>query len=317
METKQEIGIPKHYKSPLSSPPGFNPLIASDEELVKYGFPSRPDKSTHPRLRAVWDKAMSRPVRHIHAEPEPLKHFVPSNTAGKVVPFNVNSLESAGALLQNPPETFNMVHADWVIPTAWPPTSASLGGDSYQNGKWYVGTSIGLFENAADSGLFVGTISIVTVENNKIASQSAYAWYRVLPSPIVLSLQVAVSPGDTVNALACNPRSGVGWASLLNVGSNQVNTQSPALPTSFAADAVTWCIQDPYATDISNITPPANFVTQYIFDALAGNQPSTFDINSAGVVLQNWNQNNTEEATTIQLTPESLVIYSYADIPPS
>jgi len=179
-----------------------------------------------------------------------------------------------------------------------------------------VATAVALFEDGGDSGLFVGTLSSVTVANNEIASWSASAWYRVLPSPAIMSLAVAVSPGDTVNALACNPRPGAGWASVLNVGSNAVQTQVPALPRSFAANAVTWGVQDPYATSISNVAPPANFVTQYLFDALAGNQASTFNINSTGAVLQNWNQNNTEEATTVQLTSESLVIYSYANNPP-
>jgi hypothetical protein len=84
MELKQ-VEIPKHHKSPLSSPLGFSPLTARNEELVKYGFSKCPNKSTHPRLRAVWEKAMSRPARHIYVELELLKGPIPFYIGSKVV----------------------------------------------------------------------------------------------------------------------------------------------------------------------------------------------------------------------------------------
>jgi hypothetical protein len=41
-------------------PARFNPLTASDRELLVHGFPSRPDTRTQPEMAARWQEMMSR-----------------------------------------------------------------------------------------------------------------------------------------------------------------------------------------------------------------------------------------------------------------
>jgi hypothetical protein len=75
-----------------------------------------------------------------------------------------------------------------------------------------------------------------------------------------MQLVVVVGLGDTVNAVAYNPSSG-GYVSIMNVGSNAVNTQVLVLLNWFVVDAVLWGVLDLVATDLSNANPLANFVT--------------------------------------------------------
>lgn len=39
---------------------GFDPLQASNLDLVKHGYPPRPSKAKNPKLRALWEDIMSR-----------------------------------------------------------------------------------------------------------------------------------------------------------------------------------------------------------------------------------------------------------------
>jgi hypothetical protein len=50
------------YKEP---PDGFLPVKATTRELLLYGFPRKPDPKKEPQLRAIWDKAFSKPRRMI------------------------------------------------------------------------------------------------------------------------------------------------------------------------------------------------------------------------------------------------------------
>jgi len=39
---------------------GFDPMKATNTDLLKYGYPPRPDKQC-PRLRALWERSVIRP----------------------------------------------------------------------------------------------------------------------------------------------------------------------------------------------------------------------------------------------------------------
>ena len=50
------------------APADFNPIQASDRELLIYGYPGRPDAQLFPELRLHWEQMMSRPMRFIQPE---------------------------------------------------------------------------------------------------------------------------------------------------------------------------------------------------------------------------------------------------------
>src|SRR5271169_5420582 len=58
----------ENIKKPETPPKGFNHLKATNEELVKYGLPPRPDKTQCPRLAALWEHMLSRPLTVVFPE---------------------------------------------------------------------------------------------------------------------------------------------------------------------------------------------------------------------------------------------------------
>ena len=49
-------------------PADFDPLTASDRELLVHGYPTRPDARIQPELAARWQEMMSRPLRFVQPE---------------------------------------------------------------------------------------------------------------------------------------------------------------------------------------------------------------------------------------------------------
>jgi hypothetical protein len=114
-------------------PNGFNPVMASDEELATYGFPPRPDKQAHPEQYAEWERAMKRAKIRWNGELKPLpsgghrmtpvgsspvseaaqpeaagpNQILTNNASGAIVKsgqksFNKNSIEVVSALITVP-----------------------------------------------------------------------------------------------------------------------------------------------------------------------------------------------------------------------
>ena len=42
-----------------SLPEGFDPFTATDRQLADHGLPRRPDAQTEPKLRTLWERAMT------------------------------------------------------------------------------------------------------------------------------------------------------------------------------------------------------------------------------------------------------------------
>jgi hypothetical protein len=55
-------------------PKGFNPLVASDEELATYGFPTRPDKQADPDHYRLWERTMMAAKNRWHGDLSPMSH---------------------------------------------------------------------------------------------------------------------------------------------------------------------------------------------------------------------------------------------------
>src|ERR1700737_3620593 len=136
--------VQSHSTFPLP-PDGFNPLTASDSDLVKFGFPRRPNKTTHPLHFAKWEKTLSRPIHRIQPATHPVKAIsLPTQIKSFGATRNNNAV--AGALLANLIDSapLNSVSASWVVPNVQPPPSASLGAGRFKDGVYKSGTWIGL-----------------------------------------------------------------------------------------------------------------------------------------------------------------------------
>jgi hypothetical protein len=66
----KNLNVMPRIRTYPSSPRRFDPHTASQEELLRYGFPRRPDPEKEPQLARHWKRVFARPVRFIQAKLE-------------------------------------------------------------------------------------------------------------------------------------------------------------------------------------------------------------------------------------------------------
>src|SRR5271169_6338910 len=114
---------------PLAPPPkDFDPMTASNTDLVKYRYPPRPDQESTPNLRSLWERKVSSSPWFVAPSGKNIRHLFTNKSLQGVHQLNtVTSGDWSGALINIPPtgQTFYTISASWTIPMAGiPPTSA-------------------------------------------------------------------------------------------------------------------------------------------------------------------------------------------------
>ena len=321
---EESNGFLKIHPDPPLPPAEFNPRTASNRDLVKYGFPPRPDKSKHPLLSAKWDRVMARPPRRL---PSQLK--VPtSNSQPAIQNKDLGSLTInmfAGAIVQKPQDETPLVTVtgSWTVPNISPPPDAVLNneGTLFVDGTYEVGMSVGLdggglmqFEGETvwafgNDGLWAGTSSRIIVVDGLITQQDAYAWIRFWSPDSAVPLSptpwtdVLVSPGDTVTFGVCTPAPGVGVISAVNVTTGLTWRIERAV--TLQGYAATWLV-GPFATQ------SPNFGYTWFYDLVASTQEKDHDLDDA--TLLNFtedaaaNTNSPVEIMAAEASPQILFI---------
>jgi hypothetical protein len=131
---------------PLPSPPaGFDPLKATNEELIKVGIPPRPDPKTQPGLYAKWNAVMSRPLTQVPSKfsliTQPRDALLRGLTTAspKAGPSaNSTSTNWSGAvdLSLASGDSYVSVSGSWTVPNAYPPASAQLSSGGWKDGMY-------------------------------------------------------------------------------------------------------------------------------------------------------------------------------------
>jgi hypothetical protein len=129
---------PNTVKNPFEiqpPPKDFNPLLASNKDLLKHGFPPRPNKDTHPLYFAKWERILSKPIHFV--TPTLIRMNQARSSPSRAGHANSSNHNWSGAVLENPPagEKFDSVSASWTVPTAYPLESA-WNGKTYNDGYW-------------------------------------------------------------------------------------------------------------------------------------------------------------------------------------
>jgi hypothetical protein len=115
-------------------PQGFNPLTATDEELVSYGFPRRPVQQASPDHYALWERAMQAAKIRWHGDLKAMNTSehppatMPSNREVPTVPpptgpSQVSNINAAGVSLNNTAKTFGKGSFDDIWTTITVPTA--------------------------------------------------------------------------------------------------------------------------------------------------------------------------------------------------
>jgi hypothetical protein len=276
MEDPSQSDILRLMKTFESPPVDFDPHAAEQTQLLKHGFPRRPDPQREPRLSALWNRAFSRPVRYTKAELEvdlvwsqrrsllQMKQvdFKPTGWGGVVVePSSLGISEPA-----------NVVFAQWTIPTVLPISNPSqpitagfwVGLDGYTNGQ------------VLQAGV------AVTVNPDTTVSWWAWTeWYTTtFKDPAVKIANFNVSVGDTVSFLVCAPASDHGFVAVQNLTTSQATSVGinarPGI-TSVGASAE-WIVEG-ISDDLPEFQP-------FVFSSCnAGTKDYTFDLSPDGIII--------------------------------
>jgi hypothetical protein len=213
----------------------FDPLKASNIQLVRHGFPPRPE---NPELLARFQRHFTRmkgKLRYI----EPTFSLRPSMKAS-AGPHGVGGGSTkiwSGAVIYAPSgESFKWVEAEWIIPNVSEPVT----GNTSTCLSW-----VGL----GNSSLLQAGAGC---QFDPAGTPSFFLWHEWLPPGWVTINNLAAQAGDLITVVICTP-SGAGSTSSTIYFSNCTSghstsyelsfPQGPNDPTSFPGDQAEWIVE--------------------------------------------------------------------------
>jgi len=299
----------------------FNPHTASNADLVKHGYPPRPDHKASPKHRALWERIIKRRFRVISPELTTIESPGPAKTP-RVEVKSLNTGGWAGALNSSLPSgwSFYEVGAEWTVPNA-----TIYWSDEVPNGPNQTNAYVGLAGTFTGAPKFpgnypqvsIGTTSNCTVSNGVVepGSQTAYAWFRTFSEAFYLN--IPVNPGDKVGASIYGNASG---SAPLTAATFQFWNFTQGLNTSinwtnqaFRATICQWLVgSQPYLVD-ENLPSPYPLNSGLVFSntlALGINaaQTESTEVDLTDATLLNMVLPSGAESVTVVLSPESFEI---------
>ena len=303
-------------------PADFNAKKADDVDLVKHGYPPRPDGNASPRHQALWERIIERPFRVISPAQLTKNESLRPAQMPAIAVERLNTGGWAGALNTSLPSgwSFSHVGAEWTVPNATIYWSNEVPNGSNQTNA-YVGLAGTLTGTPTFPGNYplvaLGTTSNCTVVNGVVepGSQTALAWFRSYGE--VFELNIPVSPGDKVGASIYG--TGLGSTPLTTTTfqfwnftqglSTSVNWSNAA----FEATICQWLVgSQPYLVD-ENLPSPYPLTSGLVFsDTLAigisATQTESTEVDLTSATLLNTVLPSGVESVTVELSPESFEI---------
>lgn len=187
-ETRKALGV-RSFKPP---PESFDPVNASDRELLVYGYPGRPLSQRHPELYEHWKRLVSRPMSII----DPQFTVMPGRrlSRGRALADSPDTapvggqVPMAGCFQGAGGPSLMFVSGQWTVPDVVVPDSSQ---DLYACMTW-LGNLV----------LRVGTWQEISVGAGR--STFAFYWCAYSDDQVVTEIrQVPVSPGDVMYGVIC------------------------------------------------------------------------------------------------------------------
>jgi Peptidase A4 family len=323
----------KHITLPAVIPTDFDPMTATNAELVKHGLPVRPDQTTQPVLRAKWDSLMSRPLTFIVPELEAsdarlfstanLPNVTGVKPAG-VQPFNSGSPAYSGAFIYpngaDQGEVFGDILGSWVVPEPELPQSAwNEAEQQWQDGAYAIAVWCGLdgftaFPATVSPNIVaIGTISSFQVSGGQITNPNVQAIFQWGTSTVVSISNFVVEPDDSVSVLLCGTDNHV----TAGITNNTKNITAPAITMSSPSPGlVVQGLTAEWVVSLANNDNFAAYSTVTISDANATSRLPTDPLdptsnNLANATLFNLVQNGVTLSTAaFGPNPEELIMTS-------
>jgi len=189
---------------PGPPPKDFNPLSASDDDLLNYGLPPRPDKASCPEQYDEWEQLLSQPLTLV---PSTLKILDQSpvpvpvqSTPGQTEKANRQSGHWSGAVNNDLEEgyKFKIVSASWTVSRPYPQNWAWTT-SGWKSGNFRAGTWVGIdgYHTSHDV-LQAGTAQRCVTSNGGDMKVVTFPWIEWYPAHVVEISGFEVNPGDLV-----------------------------------------------------------------------------------------------------------------------
>ncbi len=190
--TYEELGV----RLFTPAPEGFDPIVASAGELLRYGYPDRPDPQLHPQLHARWEEMMSAPFLVIEPQfvvprpPEPVPGPVRVGTSP--YPATATSANWSGSVMY--PADLDAVAAvagQWTVPQV---TEPQFGQPPYACATW-----VGIDGYSRDPASFMPS-DLVQAGTTQEVGQRPFAWWQWGKHPVNIG-NLPVSTGDVIHCM--------------------------------------------------------------------------------------------------------------------
>src|SRR5260370_5815728 len=181
-----EDGVKKRVQPTPPPPAGFDPLTATNDQLVHFGLPPRHAPHGYEAAFGVWHGTMAPPLKVAPATFPVLTGKFDYRISVEALMLQVAPsyhLESSanwsgGYITANHTGPFQMVFGSWTIPTPNPPAGAP-GGD-YRCATW---VGLGGLRRDSDSLPQLGTTPTVVVGATRTTRTVEAGWQWWIPGP--------------------------------------------------------------------------------------------------------------------------------------
>lgn len=253
------------------TPEAFDPLTATDRQLLHHGLPRRPHPVQEPEWRAAWDRAFARPTTWIVPTFQEIKgrSHGPVRPAGrKKLPSRSQAADLANATSGNwsgaadfsaKGKPYKWVAGQWTVPNPHAP-----GSGSYYASEW-----VGIDGWGSSDVLQAGTETQVT-EVLWFTFASVYTWWEWFPAGEVAITNLGVSPGDVMYCLICvnSTTSATVYFSNQSTGVSTNFTITAPSGTTLAGNVAEWVVERP--TVNGSVASLTDYDVVYFDECLAG-----------------------------------------------
>lgn len=238
-KTHEELGV----RLFTPAPEGFDPITASAEELLRYGYPDRPDPQLHPHLHARWEQMISAPasvIEPLFVVPRPGEPVPgPVQVGTSPYPATATSANWSGSVMY--PADLDGVAAvagQWTVPQVAEP---QFGPPPYACATW-----VGIDGYSRDPASFMPG-DLVQAGTTQEVGQRPFAWWQWGKDPLKID-NLPVSPGDVIHCMLRVDTPGQVSFYLLNRTSQTVVSfvkTAPSTGEQVAGGVADWILEQP------------------------------------------------------------------------
>lgn len=248
----------------------------TDQDLMRLGYPSRPDAAASPNRRAKWLDLVSRPITQLppHVVSRADISHLARVEAGTETSGNWSGLEARG-----PKRSYMAVTSEWAVP---PIPLGELGHTTYS--AFWIGldgdgipSSLG---PAAGKDLVQAGTEQDYTDIGGYSFASYYAWTEIVPNqPTEQELGLSINPGDEIQVevwigdSASGPpdqNGGYGKFRITNFTQGQTSLTDTALDgTPFEGSEAEWIMERPCLGLCNTSTPKLADLSAYLVTSMS------------------------------------------------